>query len=104
MWFSKNLINFITLEELDMKQENINYANFENLTNSERVARVVVSIAAIVVAMESSIAGTTLFAVISVMGIALSLSGIVGWDPVRALSSKKVEEKVHTNSHHGHTA
>ena len=75
-----------------MKQASTNYANFENLSNNERAARVVVSIAAIVVAMGSNIAGTALFAVIGLLGIALSLTGIVGWDPVRAMS-KVSEEK-----------
>ena len=56
--------------------------------------------------MGSNIAGTALFAVISLLGIALSLTGIVGWDPVRALSSKKsdVKVKAQANHHHGHTA
>ena len=76
-----------------MKQQNTNYANFENLSNTERFARVVVSIAAIVVAMESSIAGTTMFAVVALIGIALSLTGIVGWDPIRAFTQEKETEE-----------
>jgi len=71
-----------------MSQQSKNYCTFENLNDTERAARVIVSIAAIVVAMSSSIAGTTLFAVISLLGIALAMTGIIGWDPVRAMSHK----------------
>ena len=82
-----------------MKQSTTNYSNFENLNNGERAARVLVSTAAIVVAMSSSIAGSTLFAVICFLGIALTMTGIIGWDPVRAMSNKS-EASHHTFPHH----
>ena len=87
-----------------MKQSSSTYSNFENLNNVERAARVLVSTAAIVVAMSSSIAGSTLFAVICLLGIALAMTGIIGWDPVRAMSHKTANEKVKSHHHHGHTA
>jgi len=86
-----------------MKNLNQNYETYENLNNTERAARILVSVAAIVVAMSSSIAGTTLFAVISLLGIALAMTGIIGWDPVRALSSKTANKKAKSHHHHGHT-
>jgi len=82
-----------------MKQSTSNYSNFENLNNGERAARVIVSTAAIAVAMSSSIAGTTLFAVICFLGIALAMTGIIGWDPVRAISNNR-EIIHHTLPHH----
>ena len=87
-----------------MKNLNENYETYENLSNTERAARVIVSTAAIVVAMTSSIAGSTLFAVICLLGIALAMTGIIGWDPVRAMSHKTANEKVKSHHHHGHTA
>ena len=87
-----------------MKNLNQNYETFENISNTERVARVLVSTAAIVVAMSSSIAGTTLFAVICLLGIALVMTGIIGWDPVRAISNKTASKEAKSHHHHGHTA
>lgn len=87
-----------------MKNLNQQYETYENLNITERTVRVIVSTVAIVVAMESSIAGTTMFAVISLLGIALAMTGIIGWDPVSALSAKESQVKVHHDSHHGHTA
>ena len=81
-------------EEIVMTNLDQNYETYENLNNTERAARVIVSTVAIVVAMGSSIAGTTMFAVISILGIALAMTGIVGWDPVRALSAKKTKHHV----------
>jgi len=82
-----------------MKNLNHNYETYENLNITERAARVIVSTAAIVVSMSSSIAGTTLFAVICLLAIALAMTGIIGWDPVRAMSNKS-EVSHHTLPHH----
>ena len=67
----------------------------ENLTGSERVTRLFVAIGVIVAIMESSLVGSTLFAVINLLAIAFATIAIVGWDPVRAISlrSKLVREK-----------
>jgi len=82
-----------------MKNLNQNYGTYENLSNTERAARVIVSTAAIAVAMSSSIAGTILFAVICFLGITLAMTGVIGWDPVRAMSNHR-EIIRHTLPHH----
>ena len=87
-----------------MKTEDQKYVTFENLGSSERVARIIVSILAIVFAMGSSIAGTSLFSLVSVVAIALTMTGIIGWDPVRALSRKKFGKNFHVINHHNHSA
>jgi len=87
-----------------MKNLNQNYETYENLSNTERAARLIVSAIAIVAAMSSSIAGTTLFSVICLLGITLAMTSIIGWDPVRAISNKTANEKVKSDHHHGHTA
>ena len=88
-----------------MNNQNQQYETYENLSHSERVIRVIVSTAAIIIAMESSIAGSTMFAVISILGIALAMTGIIGWDPVRALSSKGDEHQTlpHRTDTNGHS-
>lgn len=86
-----------------MKKQNVNYENIENLTSGERTARVLVSTLAIVVAMESSIAGSAMFAVICLIGVTLAMTGIIGWDPVRALSNASQTEQ-HSFPHHTDTS
>ena len=59
--------------------------NTENLTSNERNARAAIGIFAVIAAMESSLAGSPVFAAINIMAIALVTTAIVGWDPLKAL-------------------
>lgn len=83
----------------------MNYLHtFENLGISERVARFIASTVAIVVAMESPIVGTIMFAVINILAITLVTTAIIGWDPVKFLShrNRTVRESYQTpeSKHH----
>lgn len=67
----------------------MNYSTqFENLSATDRVLRFIVSIAAIVAAMGSGLAGTSALTAISVLAIALATTAIIGWSPLKSMSSK----------------
>ena len=84
--------------------------NFENINTSERTTRFVVSMVAIVAAIESPLVGSTLFAVVNLLAIALATVAIIGWDPLRALTQRKGSEGIVYVPHkrddyqHGHHA
>ena len=59
---------------------------FENLNTTERFVRFLISFAAIVIMMESTIAGSTLFAVGCLIAIALATTAIVAWDPLKSVT------------------
>lgn len=62
---------------------------YENLNVSQRIARFGISMIAIVVAMESTLAGSTAFAVVNMSAIALATLAIIGWGPLKALFKGK---------------
>lgn len=57
--------------------------SLENIGTTERYVRAGLSVAAIVLAMESSVSGG-LFAAINFAAIALAMTAIVGWDPLKS--------------------
>lgn len=77
-----------------------NATQFENLGATDRVLRFVISMVAILAAMESSLAGTPALATISVLAIALTTTAVIGWDPLKALT----RSIVHSLSHHQDTS
>lgn len=56
---------------------------FENISTTERWVRFVISVAAIVGAVESTI-GAAAFAAINFAAIALATTAIIGWDPMKS--------------------
>lgn len=78
---------------------------YENLSSTDRVIRSVVSVAAVVGAMETSLVGTPAFTAVSVVAIALATTAIIGWDPVKALLKSATRALTHQGvSHSGHHA
>lgn len=78
--------------------------NFENLSNTERAIRFAITLAALVVIMESSLAGSMLFAVLFIIGVAFATTAIIGWDPLKSVSlNMKLQRKGasvgHTQKH-----
>lgn len=67
---------------------NLENSGFENISYSARVTRFVISMIAIVVALNSPLTGTTLFSIINLFAIALVLIAVLGWDPLVALSRR----------------
>ena len=65
----------------------------ENLSVSARAARVIVS----------TLAGTTLFAVVTVFAIGLATSAIVGWDPVKTAATNLLSLLTHHGADHRST-
>jgi len=62
---------------------------FQNISNTESASRVLSGTFAIVAAITSNIVATFFFAPILVLGMVLILTGIIGWDPLRALMPYK---------------
>lgn len=90
-----------------MKEQNIT-GNYENLGNTERFVRFTLSYAAIVVMLESTITGSTMFAVLNIITVAIAMTGIAGWDPLKALTQvmkARFQDMFHTHDqHHGKSA
>jgi len=72
------------------------------LNYSERMARFAVSMLVILVAMQSSIAGTTMFGVVVLLAIGLATTAIIGWDPAKSIVFGR--EETASQHHHGHYA
>lgn len=62
-----------------------NTTAYENMNVTERNIRFVISAAAIIGAMQTSLVGGPLFAAINVLAIALATTAIIGWDPLKAV-------------------
>lgn len=76
---------------------------FENLTVTERVVRFFVSAGVIIAAMQSSLVGTPAFAVLNILAVALATTAIIGWDPAKALGTRRKNSLAeHADHHHGH--
>ena len=80
-------------------------AKYENISGKERIIRFIVSYAVIVGAMESSLVGTSLYAVINLLAIAFATTAIIGWDPAKALSLRSgLKIDSYNNTHGSHHA
>jgi len=79
------------------------YSNFENLNVVDRTVRFAVSVFVIIGVMNSSIVGTLLFAVITLLAVGLATTAIIGWDPAKAWTLKTNAMITHKQTmHNGH--
>jgi len=72
-----------------MPTSDTNMNTFENISSTESASRVLSGTVAIAAAATSGIINTIFFGPVLVFGIVLIMTGIIGWDPIRALIPKK---------------